>query len=582
MRRSILPAVLSLLTMPGLVSLTSAQQTDIRRIPSPGFHTAFELTLDQYPAGIDLENGIGGDDIRAGYDLDGDGKGEFIFITDNLTDVNGFGPALFVYEATGDDSYQMVWQYRVTDHNTNGASFPTMTIGDLDGDGLLEVIAGIPYDAGEPQNPLRFLVFEADGSDNGLPTEPTAVWDFGADPGSNTRPSAVDVADVDGDGRDEVIMVFRRWSTGGYNGVNALMIFSLDGDFAGGFTQWKIEYFDPDSLQGTNGNIYEVKAVDMDHDGQLEVATMEWGGLNTVFYKSTGADTYELVKRILQPLPDRSAGALGSLQPWDLDGDGTDEFLLAGSDGRVYLIEVPDGDVTKISPSDYYVLGQYPREIRGATIGDFDGDGNADLIIAGSYNRRIFRVEYSGSGALTDSTSYEWSTIFHDSTTVAGFLTPLRYYYVSFPQDREALRDHQTLQDMDGDGRREVVFGTQEGGREASFVTVVEADNIVKVEIPDVASLPRGYALFQNYPNPFNPSTQIAYDVPRAGDVSLKIYNVRGQLVRTLVNQYVGIGHHVATWDGRDANGNPVPSGVYVYVLEAHNFRDAKTLTLLK
>jgi hypothetical protein len=552
-------------------------------MPAPGYHTAFELTLDQYPAGIAAENGVGGDDVLAGYDLDGDGKGEFIFITDNLTSVNNFGPALFVYETTGDDSYEMVWQYRVTDHGVDNASFPTMTVGDLDGDGNLEIIAGIPYATAEPATPARFLVFESDGTDNGLPTEPTAVWDFGAEPSTNTRPSAMDVADVDGDGRDEVILIFRRWSSGGYNGVNALMIFSLDGDYAGAFTQWKLEFFDADSLQETNGNIYEVKAVDMNRDGELEIVTMEWGGLHTLFYKSTGPDTYELVNKILSPLPDFSAGALNSLQPWDIDGDGTEEFLLAGSDGRVYFIDVPDGDVTKVSPSDYFVLGKYPLQVRGATIGDYDGDGNVDFFIAGSYNRRIFRVEYSGSGALNDSTSYEWSTVYQDSTTDAlGNLTELRFYYIAFPQDRNALRDGQTLVDMDGDNQREVVFTNQFGGEEASFVTVIEADNVVKVEIPDVATLPRDYVLHQNYPNPFNPTTQIAYDVPRAGNVSLKIYSVTGQLIKTLVDEYVGIGRHVATWDGTDNSGRPVSSGVYLYVLTAHNFRDAKTLTFLK
>jgi len=70
-----------------------------------------------------------------------------------------------------------------------------------------------------------------------------------------------------------------------------------------------------------------------------------------------------------------------------------------------------------------------------------------------------------------------------------------------------------------------------------------------------------------NYPNPFNPSTTITYGIPTDGLVSLKIYNTLGQEVVTLVDGYQSAGYHSATWNGRNASGNTVSSGVYMYRL---------------
>ncbi len=79
--------------------------------------------------------------------------------------------------------------------------------------------------------------------------------------------------------------------------------------------------------------------------------------------------------------------------------------------------------------------------------------------------------------------------------------------------------------------------------------------------------LPQKLALFQNYPNPFNPETQIRFDLPTGGPVQLRIYDMLGRVVRTLVNQRLQAGVHVMRWDGRDQNGRPVASGIYFYEL---------------
>jgi hypothetical protein len=93
----------------------------------------------------------------------------------------------------------------------------------------------------------------------------------------------------------------------------------------------------------------------------------------------------------------------------------------------------------------------------------------------------------------------------------------------------------------------------------------------------------RRYSLSQNYPNPFNPTTTITYTLAERADVSLRIYNVAGQLIRTLVNETGSPGEvHTATWDGRNDAGQSVSSGVYFYRLTAGSYVQTKKMVLLK
>jgi len=81
---------------------------------------------------------------------------------------------------------------------------------------------------------------------------------------------------------------------------------------------------------------------------------------------------------------------------------------------------------------------------------------------------------------------------------------------------------------------------------------------------------PLAFSLSQNYPNPFNPSTTIAFSVPDhgSGTTSLRVYDVRGRLVRSLVDENLIPGSYRVHWDGRTERGEPVSSGVYLYRLE--------------
>jgi hypothetical protein len=94
--------------------------------------------------------------------------------------------------------------------------------------------------------------------------------------------------------------------------------------------------------------------------------------------------------------------------------------------------------------------------------------------------------------------------------------------------------------------------------------------------------IPAVYALHQNLPNPFNPTTTIRIDLPAAANVTLSIFNVRGQLVRQLVDEDLTAGVKKVIWDGRDGAGRSVASGIYFYSVRAGEFSDTKKMILLK
>jgi hypothetical protein len=100
---------------------------------------------------------------------------------------------------------------------------------------------------------------------------------------------------------------------------------------------------------------------------------------------------------------------------------------------------------------------------------------------------------------------------------------------------------------------------------------------LVSVEDHSESNLPTGYNLAQNYPNPFNPSTQISYSIPNSEFVSLKIYDVLGREVTTLVNGVQSASNYSVNFDA-----GKLSSGIYFYTLKAGNFVETKKMLLLR
>jgi hypothetical protein len=91
------------------------------------------------------------------------------------------------------------------------------------------------------------------------------------------------------------------------------------------------------------------------------------------------------------------------------------------------------------------------------------------------------------------------------------------------------------------------------------------------------ASMPDKCELYQNYPNPFNPSTVISYQLPVVSLVTLKVYNILGQEVKTLVNEVKKVGCYEVEF-----NGSKLPSGIYFYRIQAGAFTETKKLLLIR
>ncbi|UCH11554.1 MAG: T9SS type A sorting domain-containing protein, partial [Fidelibacterota bacterium] len=97
-----------------------------------------------------------------------------------------------------------------------------------------------------------------------------------------------------------------------------------------------------------------------------------------------------------------------------------------------------------------------------------------------------------------------------------------------------------------------------------------------------LAELPEEFALSPNYPNPFNPATTLSYALPQPVKVSLRVYNLLGQEVATLVNGWADLGYHEAVWQGLDRTGRAVASGVYIAVLRAEGLVKTRKMVLLR
>ena len=123
----------------------------------------------------------------------------------------------------------------------------------------------------------------------------------------------------------------------------------------------------------------------------------------------------------------------------------------------------------------------------------------------------------------------------------------------------------------------------------AAAITAARTDALAEILLdfghllgaPTAAQVP-GVLTAKNFPNPFNPTTEIKFSVPRSGDVAITIYNVRGEKVRTLVNENYDAGSYSTTWNGTSDRGDAVASGVYFYEVRAGNSTVVNKMALVK
>ena len=106
-----------------------------------------------------------------------------------------------------------------------------------------------------------------------------------------------------------------------------------------------------------------------------------------------------------------------------------------------------------------------------------------------------------------------------------------------------------------------------------AFVGHTDIENMLKPEVTELTG---------NYPNPFNPTTIISFSTNEAGYVSINIYNMKGQLVKTLVNEHLEAAFHNAVWNGKDNSSKTVSSGIYFYKMKSSSYTSTKKMILMK
>ena len=118
------------------------------------------------------------------------------------------------------------------------------------------------------------------------------------------------------------------------------------------------------------------------------------------------------------------------------------------------------------------------------------------------------------------------------------------------------------------------------GNEHMSELVITGTDE--ELNLSDASNTPEKFRLSQNYPNPFNPVTTLQYDLAEDGLVNITVYDMLGNVVNNLVNTYQLSGYKSIQWDATDNQGQPVSAGVYLYTIEAGDFRHTKKMILLK
>ena len=365
-----------------------------------------------------LNNG-GWGSMVAGVDLDGDGKQEIYLTNDNWNDsATEVIPRIYKLEQNGEE-WDVVWKAVAPIALQN--TWPPLVIGDLDGDGKPELIwAPINFTNTDHPNPLRILVYEHNegdifgvetsetnaGSGEPLLYAPNASWTIFDENNINFRPTRIIIHDINGDGKDEIIIADRGGQTSGnYFAVLSVSDIPDNGD---GSEVWTMEATGADYLY------------DLPIWNKWDAAVID----NRAYFFCEGQitklmfDGSEYVMSELSPLAGGSPFL--TAQTVDLNNDGTMEIITGvydwGDDDHKAIVLIQESGDT-LTHTELFNLGEiWPSGTRGpvgSAMGDIDGDGFMDFIFgsrASTPNAAIMRLAYRG-GDITNPANYEFSII---------------------------------------------------------------------------------------------------------------------------------------------------------------------------
>jgi len=221
---------------------------------------------------------------------------------------------------------------------------------------------------------------------------------------------------------------------------------------------------------------------------------------------------------------------------------------------------------------------------------DMDGDSDMDVLSASYLNDKIvwleneeIPLEAPTGFALYPQETYvalTWITVTDDD---------FQYYILERSTDslftEDIVSNYLTTNYYDDD---QMEYDTEYFYRVSYYNGIHQSEysEVLSVTLEwmdvDVDQLPTVYALHQNYPNPFNPVTTLSYDLSEDVMVSISIYDMNGNVVMDLFKDHQTAGHRSAQWNATNNAGQPVSAGLYLYTIQAGDFRQTKKMVLLK
>ena len=545
--------------------------------------------------------------VWSGSDLDKDGRME-IFATDYK---NG---TVHAFEWYYGDTLVHVWSG--TSKSTYATTPRWVQTGDTDGDGLGEVLIFTDYsqvDSIGPQGPVAdstagLWVFEWDGkTDNGYST----TWSRNlltafSDTLKHARPEHFTVADIDKDGRDEIIMASNGSTNPNYGTTSTthkaysedrFIIMGVQGDI--GVLPTLVEEFaasprdaDKDGVRENRfggGSPQGVVVADTDGDGLHEAVCFSWNNLSCFIIEATGPDAYT---------QSDTGYKFTDIDDWtlapsvaDVNSDGKDEvYVGAYYKGIVYVVGDKDGDATKFQSTEFAAMDSLSNtwdatKKRGnvyalGSAGHNNAFGTPAVFVG--YGAGFRKYDFTGtdifSSASYTKSDYTIATGHIDSLQTGGVNKMFAGSNVDGDKYGEVILAYQGVSDS-------VMVAGSYSKNHRTFIRVLEwTGESTALSVKDIVLItPEDYKLNQNYPNPFNPTTSIEYTLPIANQISITIYNIMGQEVANILPlQDKPAGTHRVTWNGLDRQGNKVASGTYFYTMRYGNFVKTKQMTLMK
>ncbi len=280
---------------------------------------------------------------------------------------------------------------------------------------------------------------------------------------------------------------------------------------------------------------------------------------------------------------------MGIFVTWDADSlyIGVDYILNDNFNTMILYCDAGiDGGVTNFNSQQGY-LGDYPKNFR------FRSSDAIDMFVASYFHDQpsLFLTADNNSINITDEINgirgsggqdlelaVSWNSIYGLG---AGLIPPnvqLKFVAVIAGGFNYGAGDSAPdNSDVNGDGGPDSLINLASVFPDQNGDGIPDPTIITNVYETQNAFIPEKYFLYQNYPNPFNPSTNIMYDIPESGNVELKIYDILGREVITLVDEYKTAGRYTVQFDA-----TTLPTGVYIYRITAGGFVRAKKMILLR